>query len=116
MNETPALPPGGLPADFHDRFGDIHVDHSGVDLRRLRRRHQYAVRKLRDERRRRRQLEAECQHLHRALVTVLIRTDTRPGDLERWMVGGGRASAAGAIGQWLAAGGITPVEDNPGDG
>ena len=67
-----ALPPGGLPPDFHARFGDILADHSGIDVRRLRRRHQYAVRRLRDERKRRREFEAECEHLRRTIVEISV--------------------------------------------
>ena len=38
-----------VPADFEQRYGFIHPDHSGVDLTRLRRHHQDVVRRLRDD-------------------------------------------------------------------
>lgn len=63
------MPDPELPADFEQRYGFIHPDHSGVDLKRLRRHHQTVVRLAR---RRLRQLEAENEHLRKRLIEVSI--------------------------------------------
>jgi hypothetical protein len=104
-----------LPADFHDRYGDITPDHSGVDLRRLRRRHQHAVRELQRQVRRRRELEQECERLHRMLVQVVIRLEIKPADVEQWVTPSfhsGRLDPA----IYAFARNIIPSGDNPPDG
>ena len=69
-------PARGLPADFEQRYGFIHPDHSGVDLKRLRRHHQTVVRLAR---RRLRQLEAENEHLQQAADRGLDHAGTAAG-------------------------------------
>jgi hypothetical protein len=117
MHDQAGSGPGGqevdLPPDFEQRYGLIHPDHSGVDVPRLRRHHQAVVRRLRRELKRRRELEEECERLHRALVTAIVAYDIAPGTVERWMTGG-RASGGGAFGAWLVD--VAGGDDNPDDG
>ena len=88
--------PVELPADFEQRYGLIHPDHSGVDLPRLRRHHQRVVRLAR---RRIRQFEAENEHLRKRLIEVSVT-----------FYGGGGAFY-GQLGH-----GVDVGEDNPGHG
>lgn len=85
-----------VPADFEQRYGLIHPDHSGVDLTRLRRHHQRTARRLRDELKRRRELEAEVEHLKRTIVEISV----------TWY--GGSSAFFGQLGH-----GVDVGEDNP---
>jgi hypothetical protein len=83
-----------------------------VDLRELRRHHQRTARRLRDEVKRRRELETECEQLRRLVVEISIRWyGTGEGQLPGLLAGGSSSAFYGVLGRGLDD--VDVGEDNP---